>query len=222
LNIVAPLSEQNSDGLTLPEKAFSRNSFETHPNDLDGDGIGDVCDEETIISTNTTLEAGEYTFKNLIITNNSVLTLNSDTSLEGFKGVRIIAENLIVEEGSFISADGKGYPGEEGPGTGTSATGAGYGGEGGGVPPDLPGGPTYGSAITPVNLGSGGSRSPLGGSPGAGGGAIRLIVSNTLTVNGEVTANGGDGTGVRAAGGGSGGSVYVTTNILTFGASFRD
>jgi hypothetical protein len=33
LNIVASLSEQNSDGLTLPEKAFFRNSFETHPND---------------------------------------------------------------------------------------------------------------------------------------------------------------------------------------------
>jgi GxxExxY protein len=31
LNIVASLSEQNSDALTLPEKAFFRNSFETHP-----------------------------------------------------------------------------------------------------------------------------------------------------------------------------------------------
>lgn len=35
LNIVASLSDQNSDGLTLPEKAFSRNSFETHPYDFD-------------------------------------------------------------------------------------------------------------------------------------------------------------------------------------------
>jgi hypothetical protein len=31
LNIAASLSEQNSDELTLPEKAFSCNSFETHP-----------------------------------------------------------------------------------------------------------------------------------------------------------------------------------------------
>jgi hypothetical protein len=107
------------------------------PSDLDGDGILDSEDPETIISTNITLDAGEYTFKNLVITNNSVLTLNSNTSLEGFKGVKINAENLTIDEGSSISADGKGYPAGEGPGAGRPGpnswygSGGGYGGKGG-------------------------------------------------------------------------------------------
>ncbi len=44
---------------------------------------------------------------------------------------------------------------------------------------------------------------------GAGGGAIRLTVAGTLLVNGRVTANGRDG-----AGGGSGGSVFLTVGRL--------
>jgi hypothetical protein len=43
LNIVASLSEQNSDGLTLPEKAFFRNSFETHPNHIIPYARGTFC-----------------------------------------------------------------------------------------------------------------------------------------------------------------------------------
>ena len=47
---------------------------------------------------------------------------------------------------------------------------------------------------------------------GAGGGAIRLVVSGSLTNNGAITANGGFGN--ICSGGGSGGSVYVTTGTL--------
>lgn len=99
--------------------------------DLDGDGIPDSEDPETIVSVNKTLEAGEYTFKNLIITNNSVLTLNSSTTIEGFKGVKINAENLTIDQGASISGDGKGYGQDSGPGAGAGGVGGSYGGAGG-------------------------------------------------------------------------------------------
>ena len=62
-------------------------------------------------------------------------------------------------------------------------------------------GPIYGSALTPTDLGSGGGGTTIaaGGSDyadrvgGNGGGAIRLIVTGTLTNNGTISANGGDG-----------------------------
>ena len=82
--------------------------------DIDGDeisdgGISDAVDTATIINTNVTLSAGAYVFKNLIITNNAVLTLKSDASPDGFKGVCITADNIIVQEGSSLYIDGMGY-----------------------------------------------------------------------------------------------------------------
>lgn len=171
--------------------------------DLDGDGIPDADDPETIISTNKTLDAGEYTFKKLVITSNSSLTLNSDKLLAGFKGVKINAENITIDKNSFISADGKGYGVEEGPGAGHNRGGGGYGGKGAKACwGNSYGGPTYGSAIAPTDLGSGGWVS--------GGGAIRLNVSNTLVNEGKISANGASGDG-----GGSGGSIYITSNNLS-------
>ena len=46
---------------------------------IDGDGISDTIDHTTVINTNATLSAGAYVFKNLVITNNAVLTLKTDT-----------------------------------------------------------------------------------------------------------------------------------------------
>lgn len=230
-----------SAATTLPEGAFSTHPQQAHvkdalrslslvfienlgqfgnaqasaqETDLDGDGIPDSEDPETVISMNLALEAGEHTFVNLVITGDSVLTLNSLASLEGFKGVTMRAQNLTVEPGCSISADGKGYGASSGPGGASSGgnAGAGYGGRGGegsycgcyywgGAA-----GASYGSAIAPVELGSG-SRETRGG------GAIRLVVSGVLTNDGAISANGETGpAGCR--GGGSGGSIYVTANHL--------
>ena len=76
--------------------------------------------------------------------------------------------------------------------------GASHGGRGGGGGPEV-----YGSAAEPVDFGS--------GSGSAGGGAIRLVVTDTLTVNGAITADGAD----WHRGTGSGGSVYITAKHLT-------
>ena len=69
----------------------------------------------TIIDTNTVLEDGQYTYEELIIRNNSVLTLNSNPSALGSKGVELVADNIVVEAGSSISADRRGYPAEQVP-----------------------------------------------------------------------------------------------------------
>ncbi|OGI71464.1 hypothetical protein A3B84_01740 [Candidatus Nomurabacteria bacterium RIFCSPHIGHO2_02_FULL_35_13] len=162
----------------------------------------------TTIDENTTLASGEYNYDNLIITNNAILTLEGDPlSLDSFKGVKINAVNLTVTEGASISADQKGYDSGQGPGAvealSASSPGASYGGLSYNNPNDA----TYGSAIEPIDLGSGGASSNNGG------GAIRIVVSDTFTNNGIVSSDGGYSS--------SGGSIYVTTNNLVGSGIFR-
>ena len=73
---------------------------------------------------------------------------------------------------------------------------------------------TYGSEMLPVDLGSGGGTRCCGTTPGSGGGDLLLTVSGTLTDNGVISANGGDGNGLQV-GGGSGGSVSIHAPALT-------
>jgi len=154
------------------------------------------------IDSDTTLVAGEYNYDNLIITNNAVLTLDSNRdSLDPFKGVKINAVNITIENGSSISAQSKGYA--NGPGTyAENSPGASYGGTGDkNISTSI-----YGSATKPIDLGSGGYNYFRDG------GAIRLVVTDTLINNGIVSSN-GDSTS-------SGGSIYVTTKNLTGSGSF--
>jgi RHS repeat-associated protein len=129
-------------------------------------------------------------------------------------GVTIRAASVEVDAGSSINADGQGYAASAGPGGAANNTSGGgsYAGVGG-----LSTGPTYGSPATPTDLGSGGAGS---GNPGAGGGAVILAVSGTLTNNGIISANGAAGINANAAGGGAGGSVYVTAGALNGSGSF--
>ena len=93
----------------------------------------------------------------------------------------------------------------------STSGGAGYGGIGGAYPGQLAG-PVYGSALKPTDLGSGGAYGQGGGDPygGTGGGAIRLTISDTLTLNGKISANSVQG--AYRGGGGSGGSIYITAD----------
>ncbi len=153
-----------------------------------------------------------------------VLTLINNSLLTSFpqKKIDLMTKTLTIDFTSAISADGKGYAVNEGPGHGSylindrgvHLSGGGYGGEGGSAYDwgSVPGGITYGSALAPFELGSGGG-SRYGSGLGYGGGAIRLIVSDTLTINGKISAN-GIGTDVASYAGGSGGSIYLTTNHL--------
>ncbi|MBI2630839.1 DUF5011 domain-containing protein [Candidatus Nomurabacteria bacterium] len=154
------------------------------------------------ISENTTLVPGEYSYDNLIITNNAVLTLEGDSESAGsFKGVKITAVNLTVDSGASISANAKGYM--DGPGAPSSEyAGASYGGVGDRNISTS----TYGSAKNPVDLGSGGFGNFHGG------GAIKLLVSNVLANNGIISANGDPNS--------SGGSIYATAKTLEGSGKF--
>jgi pimeloyl-ACP methyl ester carboxylesterase len=177
--------------------------------DLDHDGIFDHEDPEVIATTSQSLPAGEYVFQNLTIASGTQLKLISDSSVEGeYQGVKIIAENVVVEDGAYISANGTGYTTDEGPGVAPSSSysegGAGYGGTGGQSCSHgscRRGGPTYGSSLKPKDLGS-----------NRGGGAIWIDVSDTFTNNGAVTSNGRNR--------GSGGSIFVEAKNLTGGGIF--
>jgi len=156
---------------------------------------------------------------NLTIANGGLLTSLSAQSILDLT----VLNNLDVTTGGAIAVDGLGFSQATGPGAGLSAnndgSGAGYGGLGG-ASATAPGGPAYGSAQQPVDFGSGGGLGwfqPVGGSEG--GGALRLSVGGLLTVDGLVSAEGHPAS-QDSAGGGSGGSVWVTAGTLAGAGRF--
>ncbi|NOH00462.1 MAG: hypothetical protein HND47_00085 [Chloroflexi bacterium] len=173
------------------------------------------------------LHSGIYTFTNLTIENGgtfkAVTSGNGDTNYTNDPYLQLNLTNLTVETGGVLTADGTGYPGKHesgsGPGAGGSAwaTGGGGGHGGPGQASAGAGGVTYDSVSYPILLGSSGGagqdiyHSTLPG--GAGGGAIRLVVSDTATINGTVSADGAIGAG--RSGGGSGGSIIIEAGTLT-------
>jgi hypothetical protein len=156
------------------------------------------------VATNSVLAVNSLT----ILTNGALTHLtNSTTALgEKFKIILNVAGALTIDAGGQINVDGRGYVNQQGPGKPVSANGragGSYGGIGGaeqGYP-----GTTYGSIVAPTNLGSAGV-----GATTAGGGAVRLNVAGTTTVNGVISAN-----GTTLYYGGSGGSVFLTTGWLS-------
>ena len=148
-------------------------------------------------------------------------------------GATINAGNLTVAAGAAITADGQGYVGGVGgPGAGPGAyseawpSGAAHGGTGGpgfyeGYTTPKTNYNTYGDAFQPSTLGSGGSSfASAEWWATDGGGAIRLTVGGVFTLDGEVSADGLDALGDGSAGAGSGGSVWVTTSVLTGSGRF--
>jgi hypothetical protein len=151
----------------------------------------------------------------LLVDSGGVLTcLAGQTNLD----LTVLGQATVGSNG-WISADAKGYSGTNGgPGAGLmtdgySGSGAGYGGAGGASLGGTPGGATYGSAQQPVDWGSRGGLSPAYAGFCQGGGAILLRVGGPLTLNGKLTAN-GNAALFEGAGGGSGGSVWVTTSQI--------
>ena len=124
-------------------------------------------------------------------------TLSHDA---GKKDLRLVVlGDMTVAADAFIDANALGYPEGTGPGassiglTGASG-GAGHGGKGGNGSnaSAWPGGPKYDVNVAPTDLGSG-AADPGSGDGGAGGGLVRLRVAGILTVNGMISANGGNG-----------------------------
>jgi hypothetical protein len=167
---------------------------------------------------------GTLTLNRPSTVSNNVTVLTGGRTMHGDNGTTeanklnlTIGGNLVLDTGSDIFADGKGYDMGQGPGKAAGyRTGGSHGGLGG-VGWQGTNGPTYGSILAPTNCGSGGSGYNVGAD---GGGVIRLAVSGNTTINGTVTANGNPIPG-NATGAGAGGSIWMTTANLSGSGTIR-
>lgn len=177
-----------------------------------------------VLRSNAVLVAAD----SLLVNNLEVLDTAAITHVPQTPGGHItVLGDALVASGGAIDMDEKGFPAESGPGAGWHVgdgvrgygSGAGHGGTGGIAQygDDIaPGGLACDSETAPVEMGSGGG-SHLNGIGGTGGGAIRLTVGGTLTVDGVISADaaGGENAGAVASGGGSGGSIYLAATALS-------
>jgi hypothetical protein len=139
-----------------------------------------------------------------------------------------VTGDVHVEPTGAIYADGRGFPGSQGPGAGGSGHniecgGGGHGGAGarGDNVPEAAGGPAYGDPLRPTTLGSGGGNAtgrddltdPASG--GSGGGVLLLSVGGVLRVDGLLSAVGtaGNANWYRS-GGGAGGSIRLHADTI--------
>ncbi|HSA29407.1 MAG TPA: hypothetical protein P5159_22995 [Phycisphaerae bacterium] len=191
--------------------------------------------KDIIVRGCTVIIDGAHTFSSLALERNAgnqpgVVTHTADFSNGTVNGLSLtIATDVTIQgsDGSLVASridvTGRGYAASTGPGAGPTAPRPGGGGHGayGGSGEWNAGGPPYGSVTQPTDFGSGGGSVAPGGT---GGGAVRLVVDGTLRVDGSIAANGADGASPpyqweNCAGGGAGGSVYLTVGTLAGGSS---
>ncbi len=171
---------------------------------------------DVVVRGNAGVAAGSpFNSSNLTVSANSVLTTPTQSAL-----TVSAAGNLTIQAGGVLTLDGLGYPGGSGSGAGQIyfngnyyfCGGGGHGGYGAAASvTNAIGGSAYDSQTAPTLPGSGGGNnstfSPVS-IGGAGGGAMQLTVAGNLQVDGTITANGLNGSGI-AGGGGSGGGIDI-------------
>ena len=144
----------------------------------------------------------------------------------------INAENVTVDAGGHLSADGLGYRFEHDHATHGSSSvhgvvnpgapdatngvggGAGHGGSGGKENSATSrAGFAYGDIYEPQKMGSSGGKGLYDLAGGTGGGRLWFNVTDTIFIDGVVSANGADAP-FNASGGGSGGSIWMHCNYI--------
>ena len=147
------------------------------------------------------------------------------------------ADCTSVDPKDGYGADGAAYVDDKNNTGGSGGGGGGFGAAGGagginqaGVgATDAPGGLANGDAqIAPLRGGCHGGAGGNGGGQGGGAGGALQIITPMLTVNGEITAAGGGGTGASASsnsagggGGGAGGALLLDAPSITIGSAAR-
>ncbi|MCP4594991.1 LamG-like jellyroll fold domain-containing protein, partial [Neptuniibacter sp.] len=182
-----------------------------------------------------------YNFNSITINSGGTLEIGGNPELnvvdgtaQGSAAAINVATNVTINNGGFFGAEDRGFSASNGPGAAwTNQTGAHHGGYG-----TAPENDVYGSVLNPISLGSGGQA---GSADTAGGGAIILDVTGTITVNGTLSARGltgafdRDGAGgsinitcdtlggttgtINASGGGGGGRVKIAYSTMTYAGS---
>ncbi|NQT93863.1 MAG: hypothetical protein HQ559_13975, partial [Lentisphaerae bacterium] len=177
------------------------------------------------VGVNGTLEInndpGMTVSNDVLVSYGGIVNHNPNTTAENDTMMLTVEGDLTIAAGGAIDLDGLGYEEKQGPGhIYQYGHGGSYGGRGGYTPgyPLGDSGPTYGSITAPTNIGTGGGWYNLGGGFNHGGGAMKLTVGGTTALDGDLSADGvgiPDGGTDSAMGGGSGGSVWLTTSALT-------
>ena len=155
----------------------------------------------------------------LTITNAGRLTHYANTTNETYK-LNLALDSLTVAPGCGVDAVGRGYiscgPGfPADPGYTGAGGGAGHGGTGGDAGWDIYvlGGKAYGSAKQPTTIGSGGGGS--GTISSYGGGAIKIVATGAVRVDGTVSATAPDMVlNYYWRSGAAGGSVWIQADTL--------
>jgi uncharacterized membrane protein len=163
------------------------------------------------------LAPGNYSIPYLNVTSGFTLdcqAVNTSDS-EGY-GAMINSVDMYIESNAIISSDHHGFKSNNGPGAGLpgiTGDGGSYGGFGGDVSNISK---IYGSFTWPISLGSAGGEdnnpTPRNNG-GAGGGMVRLNVSNNLILDGNITSFGRQAG--SSAGAGSGGSILIVANNIS-------
>jgi hypothetical protein len=160
------------------------------------------------------------------------VTISGTINLNGASGAQDTVGYASGGPGGFRGGHGPqptsgGFGPGGGAGSGGNGLGGGYGTFGGGPSGGI-GGFVYGNAqVVPLigGSGGGGARGYSTWSGGGGGGAILIIAGGTITLNGTIAANGGNGPfgnnvpGLLGAGGGSGGAVRLVANTINGSAT---
>jgi hypothetical protein len=187
---------------------------------------------EIVVQGTTLTIDGRHTIQSLVVERNGsniggVVTHTAGVQYDysGGAGTDVVYGTYLTTTGSVIvqgaagslvassiAVNARGFAAQQGPGAGQTASGnyaggGGYGGAGGDAA--APGGNVYGSVLHPANLGSGG-----GGAGSPGGGSLRMAVAGTLTIDGTISASGGNAVNTFGAGG-SGGSIWISCASLS-------
>jgi len=189
-----------------------------------------TADDDLYIYHNSHIIDTYLAFRNITINDNTTVVLNSyEADRATCLQITLHAtDDMEIRSGAVITATGLGYRPSEGPGAGADnpyswggdgkgSHGGGHGGYGGmgdNLESEHPGVP-YDSMFQPSLSGSGGGLGDHLAWGGAGGGAIKIEVGRTLTLDGEICADGTDAPSWdKDSGGGAGGSIWLSCNTL--------
>ncbi len=181
----------------------------------------DLAADNLILRDGVRAVAGRITADTLRLEAGATLTHAPQSE----SGLQVDVRRLVVADGAAIDVTGRGYLGGGKAGLGDTAhtfgfaagaqagTGGSHGGFGGAYASN--GGrvtnPLYGDPRQPLALGAGGGS--WSGNGGDGGGALHVVASESVSVDGAIRANGGLSSG-NASGEGAGGSIWIETSTI--------
>lgn len=181
-------------------------------------GISTVADTELRLTTLTLADGSSSTVNgattltgDLVIKDGATLSHSANGSSEAYRLDLTVGGDMTIEKGGAVDVSDRGYGFKAGPGLGQLYYGSSHGGRSYKTKEsEVATGEVYGSIVYPFTLGSGICQNDAAGQRN-GGGAAKLTVAGTLTVNGSILAYGCRNNVYYNA---SGGSIWITAKAL--------